>query len=114
MSFEENIKKWVNIDNKIKQLNSNILDLKENKKELTDNILNYVNNKDLFNRTVKISDGSLKFNKIKLTTPLTYKYVEQCLNRCISDKSQVDYIINYIKGSRENKYYNDIKRIYDK
>ena len=114
MSFEENIKNWVNIDNKIKQLNNNISDLRDNKKELSENILNYVNDKNLSNSTIHISDGFIKFNKTKQTTPLTYKYIEQCLNRCISDKSQVEYIINYIKDSRDNKYIDDIKRTYEK
>ena len=114
MSFEENIKKWVTIDNKIRLLNNNISDLKENKKELSENILNFVNDKDLLNSTIHISDGFIKFNKTKQTTPLTYKYIEQCLNRCLSDNSQVEYIINYIKNSRDNKYIDDIKRTYKK
>ena len=113
MSFEENIKNWVSLDNKLKQLNNNISDLRDNKKILTKQILDYVNTKDLLNTTIKISDGSIKFNKLRQTTPLTYKYVEQCLNRCISDKSQVEYIINYIKESRENNYIDDIKRIHN-
>ena len=36
MSFEENIRNWVTIDNKIKQLNNNIFDLRDNKKDLTE------------------------------------------------------------------------------
>ena len=41
-SFENNIKTWVNIDNQIKSLNEKARELREQRNELCDQILNLV------------------------------------------------------------------------
>jgi hypothetical protein len=112
MSFEENIKKWVAIDNQLKTLNEKTKELRETKNNMEENIINYVRTNKLSNAVVSISDGKLKFVNTKQTAPLTLKYVEECLAKCIKSEEQVKYIINYIKESREIKYVPDIKRYY--
>ena len=111
-TFETNIKKWVNIDNKIKQLSNEIKILREEKNSIKQDIYKYVDEKNLSNVVIKISDGSLKFNKYKCSSPLTYKYLEFCLSRCIDNNEKVNTIMQYIKQSRECKYIDDIKRFY--
>ena len=61
---------------------------------------------------MKISDGNLKFTTVKVTTPLTFKFIEKCLNEIINNSKQVEQIINYLKEKRENKYVEEIKRFY--
>ena len=111
--FEDNIKKWVLIDNKIKSLINEIKLLREEKSIIKDDIYTYINDNELSNAVIKISDGKLKFNKYKISKPLTFKYIEQCLSRCINDLETNKKIMNYIKNSRESKYIDDIKRLYD-
>lgn len=113
MSFEENVKKWVVLDNKIKSLNNEIKTLRQEKSEMTDSIFEYIKSNNLSNAIIKISDGNLKFNQIRQANPLTFKYLEQCLSRCINNKEKMEYILNYIKNSREYKYVDDIKRTYE-
>jgi len=113
MSFEENVKKWVVLDNKIKSLNNEIKTLRQEKSEMTDSIFEYIKSNNLSNAIIKISDGNLKFNQIRQANPLTFKYLEQCLSRCINNKEKMEYIFNYIKNSREYKYVDDIKRTYE-
>ncbi len=49
---------------------------------------------------------------VKQTNPLTLKYVDECLGKCIKNPEQVKLIMNYIKESRNSKIIPDIKRFY--
>ena len=113
MSLEENIKKWVSIDNQLKTVNDKAKELREMKNNAEEFILEYVETKKMTNATVNISDGKLRFVSTKQTAPLTLKYVEECLSNCIKNEEQVTSIMNYIKESREIKYVPDIKRTYN-
>lgn len=113
MSLEENIKKWVTIDNNIKALTDKTKELRDAKNTTEELILTYVESNKLTNATVNISDGRIRFVNTKQTAPLTLKFVEDCLNHCINNEEKVGKIMEYIKGAREVKYVSDIKRTYD-
>lgn len=114
MSFENNIKEWVTLDNKIKQLNENIKQLREQKNEYQYKIYTYIEDNNLEHATVQINDGKLRFNMLKQTAPLTLKFITDCLNEIIDSEEQVDKIIEHIKQRRNIKYIKDIKRLYNK
>ena len=113
MSFEDNIKQWVTIDNQIKQLNEQAKALRQQRSNLTESINTYVETTDLKHATVQISDGKLKFQSVKVTQPLTLKYVSECLLDCIGNEEQVKIIMKHIKTNRDSKYVEDIKRFYN-
>lgn len=110
MSFEENIKRWVALDNQMKNLADQTKKLREDKNTAEEMILAYVETNALKNATVNITNGKLRFTETKQTSPLTLKYVEDCLGKCIGNATQVDQIMRVIKESREVKYSSDIKR----
>ena len=110
MSFEENIRNWIKLDNKIKEENEALKILKEQRMSLETNILNHVSNNNLDNAVIKINNGQLRFTNIKQTQALTYKYINECLLNCISNEEQVDLIMNFIKEQREIKEKVEIKR----
>ena len=112
--FQKNIQNWVSIDNKIKQFQQEIKQLRVNKNNLSDNIFGYAEQHNLENAIIEISDGKLKFQNTKITSPLSLKFVESCLNDCIPDEEKVKYLMKYIKNKREIKFVNDIKRSYTK
>ena len=112
MSFEQQIQQWVSIDNQLKTLNDKVKELRDQRNTLGENITAHVENTDLQNATVKISDGKLKFVQLKETQPLTFKYLETCLHEIIKSDEQVDKILEYIKNKREVKYVPEIKRFY--
>ena len=114
MSFEENIQQWVSIDNKIKHYNEELKKLRSERSSISTNINSYVDDNNLNNAMIKISDGTLKFQNVKVTAPLTLKYVENCLLECIGDDTMVKNIMKYIKQKRSVKYVPDIKRSYNK
>jgi hypothetical protein len=113
MSFEESIKKWVSLDNELRLLHDKTKQIREDKNNIEDGIIKYVDTHNLQNSVVKISDGKLKFTMVKQTNPLTLKYVDECLGKCIKNPEQVKLIMNYIKDSRASKNIPDIKRFYE-
>ena len=110
MSFEQNIQQWVLIDNQIKLLTEKLSDLRAKKSALCENITSHVEENNLKNATVQISDGKLKFAATKIASPLTFKYVEKTLSDVIRNQSQVKQIVEYLKNHREVKIVPEIKR----
>jgi hypothetical protein len=113
MTFEQHIQQWVSIDNQMKQLTDQVKILRDKKNTLNDVILNHVDNSNLANSVIQISDGKIKFIKTKDTQVLTFKYLETCLHEIIKNEDQVNKIIEYIKNKRDVKYVAEIKRFYN-
>jgi len=114
MSFEENIKKWVALDNNIKHINERVKELRTNKSELEGSIQHYLDINNIDNPTIEITDGKLKVGVNKVQSPLTYKYIEQCLFNTIRNEDHVSKIMTYIKENRDIKIEKTIKRTYNK
>src|SRR5210317_2189254 len=112
MDFETDVKQWVMIDNQIKQNSEKVKELRKQRNHLTTKIFSYAEENNLENAVIEISDGKLKFQQNKHTAPLTFKFLEECLNECIQNKEQVKQIIQFVKSKREFKYVSDIKRFY--
>jgi len=110
MSFENQIQKWVSIDNEIKNLNEKIKLLRDSRNQLSENIINYANEKKITNSTIKITDGKLKFANTKVTEPLTFKYIENTLAEIIVNETQLKYIMEHLKNKRTSKIIPEIKR----
>jgi len=113
MSFEQQIQQWVSIDNQMKILNDKIKELRDKKHLISEQINIHIETSQLNNSSVKISDGQLKFVKVKETQQLTFKYLETCLSEIIKNEEQVKKIVEYIKNKREVKYVPEIKRLYN-
>ena len=112
--LENNIQNWVKIDNKIKQLSNDLKTYRSKKNNLTDNILTYIETNEMEHTKIQITDGMLKFQNIKHTAPLTFKFLNECLNKCINNEEHVQQIMQFIKDQRTSKYSLDIKRITNK
>ena len=111
MSFEDNIRKWIQTDNLIKSKQLEIKQLKINKEEYNENILEYVNENKLDNATIKIGDGKLRFQEINYPQPLTYKFIcESLCDYFEDDEDVVKEIMLYIKSKRSIKTIKEIKR----
>ena len=111
MSFEEEIQDWVTIDNRLKLLNEEVKQLRGRRSELSNTILDYVDSNKLSRATINISDGKIKFVNTKVTSPLTYKFIHECLAKCLNPE-KAEQLINFIKSQRISNYNPDIKRYY--
>ena len=112
MSFEENIQSWVILDNKIKQINEEIRELRNKRNSIETTILDHMKYNNLQN-AIKISDGKLSFGTSKQSSILSLKFIKDCLSACIQNYHQVELIMTYIKEQRTIKENEEIKRIYN-
>ena len=113
-TFKSKIKHWVKLDNEIKELSKTLKDIKDQKSAVTENIYSLASEQDMLDTVIAISDGKMKFNKLKQPQALTLLYIELCLQDCISSYETVEYIMNHIKKSRQYTIREDIKRYYNK
>ena len=112
MNFEEKICEWVETDNTIRAMNEKLRNERSKRNTLGENILNYAVENNIQDSIVQITDGKLKFQNAKTTPPLTYKYVRECLEKCLNEETAVQ-LINYMKENREIKYSPEVKRYYN-
>ena len=114
MLLEESIQDWIKMDNELKKLNEQIKLIRDKKNSISSNIITYVENNKLSNNQIKIANEKIKFIQTNISPPITFKYLESCLNDIIKNENQVKQIIEYIKHKREPKKQLEIKRYYDK
>lgn len=108
--FETSVQKWCLVETQIKLVNEKLRTIRENKIELTEKICKYIDENNLKDTRIEISDGVLKLYEKKEYPSLTYTYLEESLNKIISNKQQVEYIIKYLKENREIKKSLDLKK----
>ena len=111
--LQANVKEWVILDNKIKNLLNEVKTLRDKKLIVKDKIFNYAINNNILNSTIKISDGKLNFTKTKISSPISLRLIKHSLERNIDNNTIIDNIIDHIKSNRQFKINNDIKRFYD-
>ena len=111
-SFEDNIRKYVELDNQLKLINDKAKLIREKRNSINKNVCEYLERNNHTNSVIEITDGSLKMSENKVQTPLSYKFVEKCLGEIIPDEEKVDHIIQYIKNKREVQIEKTLKRFY--
>ena len=109
----EQVKNWVILDQKIQMINEKTKQIRELKSTITTDICDYIKRNNITSN-IGISNGELRIYDKKDYKPLTFTYVEKCLNEIIKDKTHVEYIIKYLKDNREITTSQDIKRVMQK
>jgi hypothetical protein len=112
--FVENVKKWVLCDQQLKLIKEKSDKIRDTKHVLSSAICTYMDENNLLQNEIEITDGKLKIYEKKEYSTLTFSYIEQSLAKIIPDKSHVQFIIQYLKENREIKTTTDLKSIYKK
>jgi len=114
MTFEDSIRKWVQIDNTIKEKYLAIKQLKIEKDQYNENILEYMNENNLENATIKIGDGKIRLVETSVTPALTLKFICETLCEYFHEDDDheelVQEIITFIKEKRNVKINKELKR----
>ncbi len=79
------------------------------KSQLSENICEYVEKNNIKTK-INLTDGQLLINEKKIYSPLSFGYIEECLEKIIDDSDQIDFIINYLRDNREVDYVKEIRR----
>lgn len=117
MNIEDSIKKWVVLDNQHKKLNGQITKIRDEKNDLTKDIIMYYDLKNAKYPNINISDGKLSFIEQKQTNPLSLKFLEQCFDeffKTSNTDSIKQELIEFIKSKRTHNINTNIRRVYNK
>jgi hypothetical protein len=88
LSYINRVKEWVEIDNKLLRNKNELKDFVDKKKQLEDEILEYVESNKLDNLCLNISDGTVKFSKRNQTQGLSIKLIKNMLENYIEKKKK--------------------------
>jgi len=108
--FVESVKKWVILDTELKKTNDRAKKIRDMKSTLHSSICDYMKSNQMYNKKIEISDGELRLCEKKEYSPLTYHYIETCLADVITDKEQLEFLIQYLKSHREVKTTTELRR----
>jgi hypothetical protein len=106
------VKNWVAIDDELKEISKVAKDLRNKKKELEENILNFMTKYD--HETIDITNGKLKRNISQSVKPINEDLILNTLTDCIKDPTQAQIITNLIKSKREVVEKVNLKRLGNK
>ena len=101
MDFTQSIREWVSIDNKIKKYQEEIKKERLTRNALTSSILDQAVESNMEHAVIEITDGKLKFQNTRVTAPLTFKFLEECLNECINGENKSNKLLNTLKASEK-------------
>lgn len=110
-SYADKLKRWVILDKQLRFVNNKTREIRESKSKLTQELCEIVQqHPHLGNKAVELNDGELRFVEKREYTPLSFSYIHECLNKVISNPTDVDRIIQYIKENREVRISHEIRR----
>lgn len=105
----DNVKRWITIDNEIKEMQKKMKAFRKEKKALTESLVNVMkeNEIDCFD----IQNGQLQYTRTKTKAPLSKKHLLTSLMTFFeNDKSTVEKLGTFILDSRQEKIRENIKR----
>jgi hypothetical protein len=109
--LHNNVSEWLKIDNEIKKCNEKVKELRTKKNNIEDTIIDYASENKIDNLAIKTNEGLLKLTENKTASPLTFKYIEQCLKDLIENMEQIETIMTHLKEKRTFSYSTNIKKL---
>lgn len=119
--YIDKVKQWVSLDNKItrgmdkiKVVKDDIQPIIDARKEIEDDILNYIQTNKYEKLTLNISDGTIKFGKKTTTTSLSLKLLKVLFEKYAeenpTDVFDADKLHEFLMENLEKKTNYYIKR----
>ena len=96
--FKDLVVTWVEIDNNIRTLNSQLKEIKEEKKQYEQSVLEYL--ETIGENVIEISDGKLRRNVSKTKGALKHEIIQSALTDCTNDPEKAFQMTNYIMNKR--------------
>jgi|TARA_B110000483_G_scaffold104252_1_gene127186 hypothetical protein len=94
-----NIKVWIDIENKISLLQIELKKLKSYKKKISEELKNEMKKDDLDN--IDTHTGQIRYVKNNVKKSFNKKDLKNILEMYFNDKNEADKIIEYINNNRE-------------
>jgi len=111
-SFQSNILKWLEYDNKIQELNEQLKEMKGKKNGIESGITEFIVTKNITDKSIQVPSYSscIRYYETNSYENISLRYVKDCLDECINDSEKVNTIMDHIKTKRLRKKKVSIKR----
>ena len=104
-----NVKDWVKLDNDINKLKSELKEKSNNKKLITQSLMDVMKNNSI--DCFDIKEGTLIYKKTKVKKPINGKMLLETLQKFYKDESQIaEKITTFVMENREEVIKETIKR----
>jgi hypothetical protein len=108
-TFEDNVKKWVECDDKITELRIQLSKLNRDKNKYNKNIIEFMRDQGL--EDITTSTGTIKFNKDNKPETLTDKLLREKLVMYFTNSAQAEDLHNFIKKNLKNRDIYKLERV---
>lgn len=96
--FKQMVISWVEIDDQIRSINAKMKDLKTEKKEYEEKILDYLGS--INENVIEITDGKLRRNVSKTKAALKQETIQTALEECVKDVEKASQMTHFILSKR--------------
>ena len=105
----ETIKEWIQVDNQMKETQKKMRELRQDKKELSDILIDIMRNNEI--DEFDVNDGKLMYKKSKVKTGISKKHLLETLHEYFKDNPEQGVeVSNFILENRQEKVKESIKR----
>ena len=101
------IKQWLKIENELKLLSLEAKKRKQEKKDLTNQLMNVMKTNEL--DCIDTSNGKIVYTKSETKKPINKKTLEEILKKYYSKDDDAEKVCNFILENRETKVNENIK-----
>ena len=111
--MEQNILKWIQYDNKIKEYNDKMKLLKEERDKISGSMIQEVfTNEDLPVYNVTNLNTSIAFQKTNVYENYTNKFCKECFSEFLGSEEKAEDLLKFMKQKRKVEQKINIKRGY--
>ena len=97
--FKQTVKKWLDIDNEIRTLDSALKERKKIRKEIQEQIMVFMGEYNIKN--MNTDDGKLTYNESKTKKPLNINFIKSSLNNYFNNSEDGEKVTEYLLNQRE-------------
>ena len=109
--FTNGMKQWIQMDMKIAELFKSIREIREEKKAVEEQLVNYMASNELTNTSIKLLNQKVSYTQETSYSSLSFKFLDSVLLEFFkNDQDKVDEIILFIRDRRSKKMSTGLKR----
>jgi len=109
--FTNGMKQWIQMDMKIAELFKSIREIREKKKTVEEQLVNYMASNELTNTSIKLLNQKVSYTQETSYSSLSFKFLDSVLLEYFkNDQDKVDEIILFIRDRRSKKMSTGLKR----
>ena len=109
--FTNGMKQWIQMDMKMSEHFKSIREIREKKKAVEVQLVNYMASNELTNTSIKLLNQKVSYTQETSYSSLSFKFLDSVLLEYFkNDQDKVDEIILFIRDRRSKKMSTGLKR----